>query len=286
MRHRLCVASRETIAKRARLSRSGTDWGVLKAYDYRNGAHRAPIAALEADEGPYRLRREQDAVWPPKERAYGGEAETLRKRLERPWRISRRLLLPVTLLILLLVSAYLFSDAFLLLPHSPRMVQNVMLTIGDLILPLAWYGLHLTNRRYGAPYAFGQLLAGVGIITLLALVNPGDIDNWINNTPALSWRAMTALGVSFLLANFVGIVFFDAARGPRWWTAPLAGSFAAALVFSGVYYPAAFAGGEEVLWTQSALVHFALFFGESILLLLPYCLMRPAMRPLYGMNGY
>jgi hypothetical protein len=43
----------------------------VKAYDYRNGAHRLP--ALEADEGPYRLRRSCDAVWPPKERAYGGE---------------------------------------------------------------------------------------------------------------------------------------------------------------------------------------------------------------------
>jgi hypothetical protein len=28
------------------------------------------------------------------------------------------------------------------------------------------------------------------------------------------------------------------------------------------------------------------FFGESILLLVPYYLLRPAMRPLSGMNGY
>ncbi len=256
----------------------------MRAYDFRNGAHRAPAAALEADEGPYRLR--QDAVWPPRQRAYGGEAADWRRRLERPLRITARLLLPVTLLVVLLGSAYLFSDAFLLLPDAPRLVQNAMLAISDLILPIAWYSLHLTNRRYGAPYAFGQMLAGFGVILLVALINPGDIDNWINKTPALSWRAMTAFGVSFLFANFTAIVFFDAARGPRWWTAPLAASFAASLVFSAVYYPAAFAGGQEVAWTGSALVHFAVFFAESLLLLLPYYLLRPAMRPLHGMNGY
>ena len=110
------------------------------------------------------------------------------------------------------------------------------------------------------------------------------MNNWINLTPALSWRAILAFGFSFLLANFIAITFFDAARGPRWWVPPLWASFAASLVFSAVYYPAAFAG--EIAWTQSALVHFLLFFGESVLLLVPYGLLRPAMRPLHGMNGY
>jgi uncharacterized PurR-regulated membrane protein YhhQ (DUF165 family) len=261
-------------------------WGLLRAYDFRNGAHRAPIAALEDDEGPYRLRHAKDAVWPPKGRAYGGEAPDLRARMARPLRITSRLALPVTLLIVLLGSAYLFTDALLLLPGAPHLVQNAMLAISDLILPIAWFALHLTNRRYGAPYAFGQLVAGFGVIIAVALINPGDIDNWINTTPALSWRAMAAFGVSFLFANVIAITFFDAWRGPRWWTAPLAASFAASLVFSVVYYPAAFAGGQDVAWADSALVHFGVFFAESLLLLVPYYLLRPAMRPLHGMNGY
>jgi hypothetical protein len=37
---------------------------------------------------------------------------------------------------------------------------------------------------------------------------------------------------------------------------------------------------------NSLLVHFTLFFIESVLLLVPYSLLRPAMRPLHGMNGY
>lgn len=260
--------------------------GVLKAYDFRNGAHRAPVAALEADEGPYRLRHSEDAAWPPRARAYGGKVETAWQKIAAPALAAGRLFLPVTLLVTLLGAAYFFTDAFLMLPGWPRTVQNAMLAVSDLILPMAWYSLHLTNRRWGAAHAFGQLVAGLALILIVAVINPYDIDNWINNSPALSWRALTAFAVSFLFANFIAIIFFDAVRGPRWWTPPLAASFAASLVFSAVYYPAAFAGGQEIAWTDSALVHFSLFFGESILLLAPYYLLRPAMRPLSGMNGY
>jgi queuosine precursor transporter len=103
--------------------------------------------------------------------------------------------------------------------------------------------------------------------------------------PAITTRAVLSFGAALLVSNFVGITFFDAARGPRWWTAPLAASFAASLVFSAIYYPAAFAGVQE-RWTDSAIVHFVVFFGMSVLLLAPYYLLRPAMRPIDGRNGY
>ena len=261
-------------------------FGVLKAYDFRNGAHRAPVAALEADVGPYRLRHERDAVWPPKNRAYGGDVKTLWLKYQPQILMAARVALPTLLLVTLLGAAYLYTDAFLLWRSAPRSVQNAMLAISDLIVPMAWFSIHLTNRRYGAPHAFAQLIAGLVILVLVALVNPGDIDNWTNNNPAVSWRAMLAFGAAFLLANFTAIVFFDAARGPRWWTAPVVASFVAALVFSAVYYPAAFAGDAVINWADSALVHFMLFFAESMALLVPYYLLRPAMRPIEGMNGY
>jgi hypothetical protein len=158
----------------------------VKAYDYRNGAHRLP--ALEADEGPYRLRRTSYAVWPPKERAYGGEIETLWLRIKGPAQMAMRLVLPVMLLTTLLGAAYLYSDDFLLMPHAPRLIQNAWLAVSDLVLPMAFYAfyaIHLTSRRYGASHAFTQLVAGLVILGLVALFNPGDIDNWINKIPAL-----------------------------------------------------------------------------------------------------
>ena len=258
----------------------------MRAYDFRNGAHRAPVAALEADVGPYRLRREQDAVWPPRNRAYGGEVKTLWQKLAQPLLMAARIALPTALLVTLLGAAYLYTDAFLLWHTAPRTVQNAMLAISDLIVPMAWFSIHLTNRRYGAAHAFAQLIAGLVIVTVIALVNPGDIDHWTNNNPAVSWRAMLAFQASFLLANFVAIVFFDAVRGARWWPAPLVASLTASLVFSAVYYPAAFAGDEVISWADSALVHFGVFFAESVALLLPFYLLRAAMRPIEGMNGY
>lgn len=274
----------EVSQNRAILVRLGC--GVLKAYDFRNGAHRAPVAALEADVGPYRLRRDKDAVWPPKDRAYGGEVKTLWLKLQPQILMAARVALPTLLLVTLLGAAYLYTDAFLLWRGGPRTIQNAMLAVSDFIVPMAWFSIHLTNRRYGATHAFAQLIAGLVIVTLVALVNPGDIDNWTNNNPAVSWRAMLAFQASFLLANFTAIIFFDAARGPRWWTAPVTASLVASLVFSAVYYPAAFAGDEVISWADSAFVHFMLFFAESIALLAPYYLLRPAMRPIEGMNGY
>jgi uncharacterized PurR-regulated membrane protein YhhQ (DUF165 family) len=255
---------------------------AVKAYEYRNGAHRLP--ALGA---AYALHRTSTAaVWPPRERAYGGEVENLRRRLKAPLQMTARLLVPILLLTTLLGAAYLYTDDFLLLPKAPRLIQNAWLAMSDLVLPMAFYIIHLTNRRYGTGHAFAQLVAGLTILALVALINPGDVDNWTNNTPASTWRAMLSFGAAFLFANFTAIIFFDAARGPRWWTAPLAASFSAALSFNAVYYPAAFAGIDDVAWTSCALVHFAVFFGESVLLLLPYYLLRPAMRPLPGLNGY
>jgi hypothetical protein len=98
---------------------------------------------------------------------------------------------------------------------------------------------------------------------------------------------LVLLGASYLYADAVFPLFGapQAIRGPRWWTAPLAGSFAASLVFSAIYYPAAYAGVYE-RWTDSAAVHFVVFFGMSVLLLAPYWLLRPAMRPMPGLNGY
>ena len=236
--------------------------------------------------GPYRLRRGSDAVWPPKGRAYGGEIETPWLRAKGPLQMAVRLLLPVTLLITLLGAAYLYIDDFLALPGAPTFVQNAWLATSDLVLPMAFYAIHLTNRRYGAGHAFAPLLAALAILGLVALINPADVDNWINNTPVLTVGSMVAFGAAFLFANVIAIIFFDGARGPRRWTAPLAASFAASLSFSVVYYPAAFAGTRNIVWTDCALVHFCAFIAESVALLLPYYLLRPAMRPLPGMNGY
>jgi uncharacterized PurR-regulated membrane protein YhhQ (DUF165 family) len=248
----------------------------VKAYEYRPGV---------TEEGPF-LHRSEDPVWPPPQRAYGGPEEPDTKRqLIVLGLASLRLAVPVSLLLVLLGAAYLYIDALLPMGGMPAPIRDAGLAVSDLVLPGAWTCIHLTNRRYGPAYAFAQLLAALVIAVLVVLINPGSIDEWVTNAPALTVRALLSFGGAFLVANFVAITFFGAARGPRWWTAPLTASFAASFVFSAIYYPAAFAGIDE-RWTDSALAHFAVFFGMSALLLMPYWLLRPAMRPLNGRNGY
>lgn len=247
----------------------------MQAYKTGTGAAR-PLGA-----GPYRLNPGKDAAWPPAERAYGGE-------VDGPWRralaigvLVAKLLVPVLLLLTLLLAVYLYADAMIAAGGLAGLARGVTITVADLILPGCWTIIHLTNRRYGPAYAFAQLTAGFMLAVLVALINPGDIDGWLPDMPSLTWRAVLAFFFAFGIANFVAIAAFDATRGPRWWSAPLAASAVAAFVFSGLYYPLAFGGAP-----RSALVHFLLYLAEGVALLVPYYLLRPAMRPLNGMNGF
>ena len=251
--------------------------GILRAYKVEDWV--LPVPVRDRDPSPYRLRHGEDATWPPVARAYGGEVESDWKRAAEIGIIVLKLLVPVLLLLLLtlLLAVYLYADAMVAAP----MAQGVSLTVADMVLPGCWTIIHLTNRRYGPAYAFAQLAAGFVLAALVALVNPGEIDNWLPDLPTLSWRAVLAFFAAFGIANFVAIVVFDAARGTRWWSAPLAASAAAAFVYSGLYYPLAF-GGQPL----NALAHFLLYLVEGTVLLVPYCLLRPAMRPLNGMNGF
>jgi hypothetical protein len=248
----------------------------LQAFEYRNGTLLAPVAAL--DERIYRLRRAGDAAWPPRARAYGGPVESLWTHLVRPLAAAGRLVLPVLLRAALLVAAHRYSGAFLPLGDASAALPGIAVT--DLLIPAAWYAVHLVSRRYGASYAFAQLVAGLLLAGMIVTV-PG-VRHAIAAAPPASPRTLLAFGGAFFLANLIAIAFFDGARGPRWWTAPLLASLAASLTFSAVYYP--FAG--EAAWADCALVHLCLFLSESVLLLAPYWLLRPALPPRHGLNGY
>ena len=82
----------------------------VKAYEYRNGAHRLP--ALEADEGPYRLRRTSMRSGRRRNAPMAAQVETQWLRVKGPAQMALRLVLPVMLLVTLLGAAYLYTDDF------------------------------------------------------------------------------------------------------------------------------------------------------------------------------
>ena len=257
---------------------------ALRALSFRNSAN-LPVAAAEPDFGPYRLRTGDDAVWPPVERAYGGKVETLWRRWSWALVGLARLALPTALTVILMGAAFLYGDAVLPADSMPLLVRRALVTMGDLILPMSWISIHLTNRRYGPFHAMAQLGLALFVCYFVMLVNPYNIDAWLTVLPAPGIRAALSFGLAFAIANFIGVLVFDGARGPSWWKAPLIASLAVTLTYSAVFYPLAFAGAYDG-WTESAWVHDVVFFAVSALLLVPYALLRPAMRPLEGLNGY
>ena len=209
----LLRGSTEVISVCAAIGRLRPGRGVLQAYKIGNGAAR-PLGT-----GPYRLNQGKDAVWPPAERAYGGEVDGLWRRALAIGVLVAKLLVPVLLLLTLLLAVYLYADAAIAAGDLYGPTRGVPLTIADLVLPGCWTIIHLTNRRYGPAYAFAQLAAALCLAAAIGLGNPGDIDHWLPPLPALTWRGVLAFFAAFGIANFVAIVAFDAARGPRWWSA-------------------------------------------------------------------
>jgi hypothetical protein len=130
----------------------------VRATEYRNAAF---------DVATYQSYRADDAVWPPVERAYGGKEQAEKRRRTAALGLAViRLIVPVALLLVLLGATYLYADALLPLASWPVPIRNAGLAMSDLVLPGAWYCIHLVNRRYGPGYAFAQLLAGM-VISLI-----------------------------------------------------------------------------------------------------------------------
>jgi uncharacterized PurR-regulated membrane protein YhhQ (DUF165 family) len=158
------------------------------------------------------------------------------------------------------------------------------LTVGHLLLPLSFFSVHLTNRRYGPSYAFAQVVIALALATAFALFAVPKLGALIAFKFVPNLRMAAAFGCAFFLASFLSIIVFDGARGPRWWMAPLLGMASAVTLFCLIYYPAAYAGVAP--WTRQMLLHMELLMTLAVLALAPYWMLRGFVRPLPGFNGY
>lgn len=245
----------------------------------KSGASRAAMGVEDA--GIYRLRTASDAAWP---------AQVGYRRREGIWpRLSQgagallRLVVPVMLLVSALAGAYLYLDTKL-----PYFADGgiTWLTVGHALVPATFFVVALTNRRYGASYAFAQVAVSMLVIVAALGFAADSLQGLIPAHAVPTMRFATAFGGAFFVTSFVSILMFDGARGPRWWTAPLTGFVAAALVFPAIFFPAAFAGTTDTLWIGHMLVFGGLMFGAAFAALIPYWLLRSMVPPLSGFGGY
>lgn len=264
---------------------AGTSGAVVRAYQTEVPAGRrdrasAPMAADTTGDGRYRLRSASDTAWPT-QTAYGRRAGA-GQRIASVFNAVLQLLLPVFLLLVAFTAVYLYLDTNLAWFADPNGTQ--WLTVGHLLVPLGFLCVQLTNRRYGAAHAFAQVVVGLALAVAFVMFAARDIAVFLPFKTVPDMRIAIAAGAAFFGAGFISIVVFDGARGPRWWTAPLFGFAVAAVIFSLIFYPAAYSGVAP--WSHHMLVHMGLLVGAAVLMLLPYWLLRGMVRPLPGYGGY
>ena len=259
---------------------TGAGRGEVRAYE--SGAARGESThrmAVGIDDGPYRLRGASDATWHTQ--GYGQNAG-IGRRLMDGFRAVLRTIIPVLALCTALAAMYLYMDTTL--PYFADAGVR-WLTVSHLLLPVAFLTVHLTNRRYGPSYAFAQVVLSFAVLAAAVIFGAKMIQMFLPEAIVPSVRMVAAFSAAFFVAAFVGIIAFDGARGPRWWTAPLIGSVVASLIFAPIFYAAAFAGTSGP-WFAHMGIHTGLLIGGAILALIPYWLLRRVVQPLPGFGGY
>jgi uncharacterized PurR-regulated membrane protein YhhQ (DUF165 family) len=155
---------------------------------------------------------------------------------------------------------------------------------GLLALPAILFIVQLTNRRYGAGYAFTQVLAGVAAVIAASLYANDDL-LLLRGAPLPASRLLLAFGSGLLVAQLFSIFVFDRLRGPQWWQAPFFASLFGGVALALVAYPAAYLStGAD--WLVPMMIYMGVMAAASIVLLVPYWLMRGMIAPMSGFGGY
>ena len=234
------------------------------------------IPTHSVDEGPYRLRSANEAPWTT---SYGyGRREGLWQKLGAGLAAAARLIVPVLVLLGCISGVYLYRD----MPVPLGGIGLAWITAADLFVPVGFFCIFMTNRRYGPSHAFAQVLVTSIVIVMVTLFGRDTVTAALP-VDTVSIREAAAFGGAFFAASLVSIVVFDATRGAYWWTAPLFGFVSAAIVFPFAFFPFA---ATQAAWLIHAAQYAALLAGEGVLLLVPYYLLRRVIPPMSGFGGY
>jgi uncharacterized PurR-regulated membrane protein YhhQ (DUF165 family) len=209
-------------------------------------------------------------------RGYGAEERSTWQRLGGSILAVLRLVIPVTLLMALGATSVAYAD------QSANVLGQNWLTLGLASLPLTFLAIHLTNRRYGAGYAFWQVVLAWALSYAAIVYAPGL---GFRPSSLVLTREVAGYALALFLAQLFAILVFDRMRGPRWWQAPLLASLLGGAVLCLVAFPAAYAG-TEIDWPSRMLDYFTLTSIAALLMIVPYWMMRGLVQPKPGFGGY
>ena len=155
---------------------------------------------------------------------------------------------------------------------------------GLVTLPLTFLIVQLTNRRYGAGYAVVQVLGATAAALAILMYGSSELVA-MRGSGLPPTRVIAAFGSGLFAAQMISIFTFDRLRGPQWWQAPLSASLLGGAALSFIAYPAAYFG-TGLDWFSPMTTYLGIAAGASVLLLVPYWLLRPVIAPMGGFGGY
>ncbi|MEQ1755878.1 MAG: VUT family protein [Micropepsaceae bacterium] len=145
---------------------------------------------------------------------------------------------------------------------------------------------NLVNRRYGEQMALAHVVASSMLCALVAAaISSGAIE--LPQLPPLSptLRQVAAFMTALMLGQAASVIVFDRTRGVEWWNAPAYSALTATLISMPLYYAFAYAG-EDWVWLNRMAIDIALKAVAAFVLLIPYFLLRPVVRPGEGLGGF
>ena len=158
------------------------------------------------------------------------------------------------------------------------------MTLGHLALPLAFFAVSLTNRAHGPTRSFFQVVMTWAIIAgLLAIASSvyghGEVRAELGPS-----QVLMAFLLALMAAHVISLAIFDLQRGVPWWKAPLSAGLAGPLVFVLIFYPLGYSGADAP-WGTWMWMHFLAMAIVSLILLIPYAVLRGVIRPGRGLGG-
>jgi uncharacterized PurR-regulated membrane protein YhhQ (DUF165 family) len=168
----------------------------------------------------------------------------------------------------------------------PELYPSTWLTVGHAIVPVIFLIANLVNRRYGDNYAIAHVLCSWGLVAAMTI---GAILQLDPRLPAIDGGPTLRIALAFFATmtwgQLAGSFVFDRTRGPIWWQAPLYGALTSSFVAMFLFYPLAYLGGDWI-WLNHMAVDAGVKATMSFLLLAPYFLLRPIVRPSGGLGGF
>ncbi len=199
-----------------------------------------------------------------------------------------RMILPLCIMALILLAAYETStypftglDGFL--PQDPPV--NGWISQGALVLTVSFLVINLLNRAKGPGFtaAFivvGWLVIGGAVAVFLRQMAPADLPAG----PLPEPRALLAFCAALFAGHMVTVATFHLTRGVHWWTGPFWGTLTGGVVFTLIFQIGTHAGITPH-WPARLTAHLVVHAAAAMVLLIPYFIARPIVKPQPGFGG-